>query len=94
MDTLALAKELGHPVALVSAAQGKGLDVIPEFLLRAGRSASQTMAVRPVQLPVLQSCRQLPQLGHAGHVEDQVQVALQPRLWTRRLDSGAAASGS
>src|ERR1700753_21610 len=36
IDTLALAKELGHPVALISASQGTGLDVIPEFLLRAG----------------------------------------------------------
>src|ERR1700712_5466434 len=36
LDTLELAKELGHPVALISAAQGKNLDVIPEFLLRAG----------------------------------------------------------
>src|ERR1700744_4168974 len=32
LDTLALARELGHPVALISAAKGAGLDVIPEFL--------------------------------------------------------------
>src|ERR1700761_4067389 len=36
VDTLALARELGHPVALISAAQDKGLEAIPDFLLRAG----------------------------------------------------------
>ena len=31
IDTLALARELGHPVALISAAQGKGLEAIQTF---------------------------------------------------------------
>src|ERR1700722_13953635 len=53
IDTLALAKELGHPVALISAAQGTGLDVIPEFLAQAGSRPDD--GLRPVQLPVLQS---------------------------------------
>ena len=53
IDTLALAKELGHPVALISASENTGLDVIPEFLLRAGSRPDD--GLRPVQLPVLQS---------------------------------------
>jgi len=84
IDTLALAKELGHPVALISAAQGKGLDVIPEFLLRAG--SREDDGLRPVQLPILQSaasCR-----SWATQVTGRTKYqAPQAALWTRRLDS-------
>jgi ferrous iron transport protein B len=84
IDTLALAKELGHPVALISAAQGKGLDVIPDFLLRAGNK--EDIGSRPVQLPILQSaasCR-----SWATQVTGRTKYeAPQAALWTRRLDS-------
>ena len=84
IDTLALAKELGHPVALISAAQGKGLDVIPDFLMRAG--SKQDDGSRPVQLPILQSaasCR-----SWATQVTGRTKYqAPQAALWTRRLDS-------
>jgi ferrous iron transport protein B len=84
IDTLALAKELGHPVALISAAQGKGLDVIPDFLLRAGSKPDD--GTRPVQLPILQSaasCR-----SWATQVTGRTKYqAPQAALWTRRLDS-------
>jgi len=84
IDTLALAKELGHPVALISAAQGKNLDVIPEFLLRAG--SKEDDGLRPVQLPILQSaasCR-----TWATQVTGRTKYqAPQAALWTRRLDS-------
>jgi ferrous iron transport protein B len=84
IDTLALAKELGHPVALISAAQGKNLDVIPEFLLRAGSKDDD--GLRPVQLPILQSaasCR-----SWATQVTGRTKYeAPQAALWTRRLDS-------
>jgi ferrous iron transport protein B len=83
LDTLALARELGHPVALISAAQGKGLDAIPEFLLRAGSRPDD--GLRPVHLPVLQSaasCR-----SWATQVTTRTKYQ-SPRvsLWTRRLD--------
>ncbi len=84
IDTLALAKELGHPVALISAAQGKGLDVIPDFLLRAGSKADD--GTRPVQLPILQSaasCRSWA-TQVTGRTKYQAPAAA---LWTRRLDS-------
>jgi ferrous iron transport protein B len=84
IDTLALAKELGHPVAVISAAQGKGLEVIPEFLLRAGSKPEDGR--RPVQLPVLQSaasCR-----SWATQVTARTNYkSPAASLWTRRLDA-------
>jgi ferrous iron transport protein B len=84
LDTLALARELGHPVALISAAQGKGLDVIPDFLLQADSTLASTL--RPVQLPVLQSpasCR-----TWATQVTARTSYkSPAASLWTRRLDS-------
>ncbi|HEY5212416.1 MAG TPA: ferrous iron transport protein B [Acidobacteriaceae bacterium] len=84
LDTLALARELGHPVALISASQGKGLEVIPEFLERAGKRPDY--GSRPVQLPVLQSaasCR-----SWATQVTSRTKYqSPAASLWTRRLDS-------
>jgi len=84
LDTLALARELGHPVALISASHGKGLDVIPEFLLHADDTLATKL--RPVQLPVLQSpaaCR-----TWATQVTTRTNYqSPQASLWTRRLDS-------
>jgi ferrous iron transport protein B len=84
IDPLGLARELGHPVALISAAQGKGLDAIPEFLLRAGLKLDS--GLRPVQLPVLQSaasCR-----SWATQVTGRTRYRTPAAsLWTRRLDS-------
>jgi ferrous iron transport protein B len=84
LDTLALAKELGHPVALISAAQGKGLDVIPEFLLRAGSKPDD--GLRPVQLPILQSAASCH--SWATQVTSRTKYkSPAASLWTRRLDS-------
>ena len=84
IDTLALARELGHPVALISAAHGKGLEAIPDFLLRAGSKLDD--GLRPVQLPVLQSaasCR-----SWATQVTARTKYeSPAASLWTRRLDS-------
>jgi ferrous iron transport protein B len=84
LDALALARELGHPVALISAAQGKGLDVIPDFLLQADTTLATNL--RPVQLPVLQSpasCRTwATQVSSRTNYQSPAASA-----WTRRLDS-------
>jgi ferrous iron transport protein B len=84
IDTLALAKELGHPVALISAAQGTGLEVIPEFLQRMGSKPDD--GLRPVQLPILQSaasCR-----SWATQVTSRTKYqAPKAAIWTLRLDS-------
>lgn len=51
VDTLTLARELGAPVAQISAVRGSGLDAIPLFLnSRNGNSAGVT---KPLTLPVL-----------------------------------------
>ena len=84
VDTLAMAKELGHPVALISAAQGRGIDLISLFLDRAGQTVEE--ALRPVQLPVLQSaasCRSWATQVTARTRYQQPAAA----LWTRRLDA-------
>jgi ferrous iron transport protein B len=84
LDTLSLAKELGHPVALISAAQGKGLDVIPEFLHRVGSKPDDGR--RPVQLPVLQSAASCH--NWATQVTSRTKYkSPAASLWTRRLDS-------
>ncbi len=84
IDTLALARELGYPVALISAAQGKGLEAIPEFLLRTDHRFSSSL--RPVQLPILQSpasCR-----NWATEVTSRTRYQTpSASLWTRRLDN-------
>jgi len=84
LDTLALARELGHPVALISASHGKGLDVIPEFLLRADSVLEKSP--RPIQLPVLQS----PAACRTWATQVTARTNYQSpaaSLWTRRLDS-------
>jgi ferrous iron transport protein B len=84
LDTLALARELGHPVALISASHGKGLEVIPEFLLHANDKLITNL--RPVQLPVLQSpasCR-----NWATQVTARTNYqSPAASLWTHRLDA-------
>ena len=84
IDTLALAKELGHPVALISASENTGLDVIPEFLLRAGSRPED--GLRPVQLPVLQSAASCRSWATQVTARTKYQTPA-ASLWTRRLDS-------
>jgi ferrous iron transport protein B len=50
IDPLKLAKELGAPVALISAVHGTGLDAVPLFL---NQHASAQAAQQPLSLPVL-----------------------------------------
>ncbi|HKO17492.1 MAG TPA: ferrous iron transport protein B [Acidobacteriaceae bacterium] len=84
IDTLGLARELGHPVALISAAKGVGLDVVPDFLVQADGTLNTNL--RPVQLPVLQTpaaCRQW-----ASQVTTRTGYqSPQASIWTRRMDS-------
>jgi len=79
VDTAALARQLGAPVALISAAKGEGVETVIQFLL------SRVSAPAPLELPVLQDvprCRQwATRVGrHAGYQPPT------PPVWTRRLD--------
>src|SRR5579875_3644429 len=84
IDALALAHELGHPVALISAAKGTGMDRIRDFL----DQFSEYPLTRPgsARLPIIQSpssCRKW-----AGQVSSRSHFAKPDSpLWTRRLDS-------
>ncbi|MBC7928062.1 MAG: ferrous iron transport protein B [Bryobacteraceae bacterium] len=83
LDAAALSRELGAPVALISAARGQGVDKIFRFL--EGSSAASTPQPL-IQLPVLQDA---PKYRHwASQVGAQAQYhAPAPPVWTRRLDS-------
>jgi ferrous iron transport protein B len=75
-----LARRLGAPVVLVSAARGEGLEPVWKFL------AERSEPLTPVELPALHDvpkCRAwAAQLGvHAGY------QAPAPPVWTRRLDA-------
>jgi ferrous iron transport protein B len=84
LDTLALARELGHPVALISAAKGTGLDVVPDFLLRADKALEKSP--RPVQLPVLQTPSECRKWATQVTVRSSYQSPA-ASLWTSRLDA-------
>jgi ferrous iron transport protein B len=80
LDLEALTRELGAPVALLSARQGEGIERVYDFL------AGVMPAPEPRQLPVLQDvpkCR-----AWAGKVTGKAayRAPIPPR-WTRRLDS-------
>ncbi|MFP5235445.1 MAG: ferrous iron transporter B [Acidobacteriota bacterium] len=53
IDTLKLAKELGAPVAQISATQGKGLDAVPLFLNQCALPRATEKADQLLTLPVL-----------------------------------------
>ena len=80
LDLAALSKELGAPVALISARAGDGVDQVFDFL------AGVMPKPAPRELPVLQDvpkCR-----AWAGRVSGQAAYrAPIPPKWTRRLDS-------
>ena len=79
LDPAALAEQLGAPVALASAATGRGLDTIRQFL--AGRFAVPGRIPLPVAHNI-PACRLW-----AGRLASQSTYrAPAPPLWTRRLD--------
>jgi ferrous iron transport protein B len=80
IDVLSLARELGTPVALVSATTGEGLVAVQNFL------SSATAGPEPLELPVVGSTR--------GYREWAVRVGTNANyrrpaapVWTQRLDS-------
>jgi ferrous iron transport protein B len=80
VDVLSLARELGTPVALVSATTGEGIVSVQNFLL------SATAGPEPLELPVVGSTR--------GYREWAVRVGTNAKyrrpaapIWTQRLDA-------
>lgn len=84
VDPLALSQELGHPVALISAAKGRGLDLISSFLEQA--TGIYEERPQPLRLPVLQ--QPATSRKWAAQVSQRTRYrAPEPPVWTRRLDS-------
>ena len=80
VDVLSLARQLGTPVALISATTGKGIVAVQNFL------SSATSSPEPLELPVVGSTR--------GYREWAVRVGSNAKyrrpatpVWTQRLDS-------
>src|SRR5690348_3214075 len=83
-DTLALAKELGVPVAKISATRGTGLDSITHFL----DSKSHPPLTQPttrLELPVLGNARSYRQWATGISTRTKYKAPLSSE-WTRKLD--------
>jgi ferrous iron transport protein B len=84
IDPLALARELGAPVAMISATKGTGFDAIGRFLTRLSEPAEAKL--QPMQLPVLQNAASCHQWATQVSSRTKYKAPLSPD-WTRRLDS-------
>ena len=83
VDTLALAQELGVPVAKISATRGAGLDAIPRFL---GQKEAPPSSATRLELPVLGNARSYRQWATGISTRTRYKAPLSPE-WTRKLDS-------
>ena len=80
VDVLRLARELGTPVALVSAATGFGLEAVTNFL------ASSSPVPEPLELPVIGNTRSVREWAvRVGENANYRQPATP--VWTKRLDN-------
>jgi ferrous iron transport protein B len=82
VDVLTLARELGNPVALISAAKGEGLEVVQRFISSKGTAAA------PFEIPVINvndvsQCRE----WACTVAKNSSYRRPLPSEWTRRLDS-------
>ena len=84
IDPLALSQELGHPVALISAKNGTGMELISSFLHQFGHE--EIAGAQPLRLPVLQSAAA--SRKWARQVSARINYrAPEASVWSRRLDS-------
>jgi ferrous iron transport protein B len=84
IDPLGLARELGAPVAMISAAKGTGFDAIDLFLTRLSEPAEARK--EPMQLPVLQTAASCHQWATQVSSRTKYKAPISPG-WTRRLDA-------
>jgi ferrous iron transport protein B len=80
IDVLALARQLGTPVALVSASKGEGLDVVDRFL------NSNTASPAPMAIPVINDVARCREWACTVAENSSYRKPL-PSIWTKRLDS-------
>ncbi|HZD48385.1 MAG TPA: ferrous iron transport protein B [Silvibacterium sp.] len=84
VDTLALARELGVPVAKISATRGTGLDSIAHFLDRKSE-IFQPSPVAKLELPVVGNARSYRQWATGISSRTKYKAPLSSE-WTRKLD--------
>src|SRR5579875_2308151 len=84
VDTLALARELGVPVAKISAARGTGLDAIKHFLDQ--KSEPVKAAAPKLELPVMGNPRSYRQWATGISTRTKYKAPLSSD-WTRKLDA-------
>ena len=86
IDIPELSRQLGAPVALISASRGEGIEKVFQFMQGTAAGGGAAVTNPLIELPVLQDvprCRQWAhQIGHGAHYQ-----APAPPLWTRRLDA-------
>ncbi|MGA8110034.1 MAG: FeoB small GTPase domain-containing protein, partial [Acidobacteriaceae bacterium] len=84
VDTLALAQELGVPVAKISASRGVGLDSITHFL---NRKAEPVLPLNGsnIELPVLGNPRSYRQWAHGVSTRTRYKAPISSE-WTKRID--------
>lgn len=80
VDVLSLARQLGTPVALVSATTGLGLEAVTNFL------ATASPAPEPLELPVVGSTRSVREWAVRVGENANYRRPATP-VWTRRLDN-------
>jgi ferrous iron transport protein B len=84
VDTLALARELGVPVAKISATRGTGLDSISHFLDRKGETIQPRNPAK-LELPVVGNARSYRQWATGISTRTKYKAPLSSE-WTRKLD--------
>jgi ferrous iron transport protein B len=84
VDTLGLARELGVPVAKISAARGTGLDVISHFLDRKSETFQPSPVTR-LELPVVGNARSYRQWATGISTRTKYKAPISSE-WTHKLD--------
>jgi ferrous iron transport protein B len=85
VDTLALAQELGVPVAKISATRGVGLDSVTHFLNRKAEAEKPVPAEGRIELPVMGNPRSYRQWAHGVSTRTKYKAPLS-NTWTKRID--------
>ncbi len=84
IDPLSLSQELGHPVALISAKNGTGMELISSFLHQFGHEEIE--GAQPLRLPVLQSAAASRKWARQVSARTNYR-APEASVWSRRLDT-------
>jgi ferrous iron transport protein B len=85
VDTLALAQELGVPVAKISATRGAGLDAITHFLNRKAEAEKPVPAEGRIELPVMGNPRSYRQWATGISTRTKYKAPIS-NAWTKRID--------